>query len=244
MCAAFGACHRVHLVDDHALHVDQGVAGRRGEHQEQRLRCGDQDVGWGGEQRAALSGRGVTGTDAHADLPDWGSVLLGDPGDPGKRGTQIAFDVNGEGFQRRDIEHPGALGVTRLMRHLVDRPEECGKGFTRPGRGDHQGVVAVGDGVPGLRLRSGGCGESAGEPVPGCRRETCQRVDVHPCSLPGGTPMPRVCVSVRRHAGRPGSSRTLVRVGLVNLGEIHPDVPGTAEHLVVPIRRRVDDQLR
>ena len=43
--AALGAGHRVHLVDDHRLDTAQRLAGLAGEHQEQRLGRGDEDVG-------------------------------------------------------------------------------------------------------------------------------------------------------------------------------------------------------
>ena len=62
--AALGAGHRVHLVEDHRLHAAQRLPRRRGEHQEQRLRRGDQHVGRGAGEQPALVGRGVAG--AHA----------------------------------------------------------------------------------------------------------------------------------------------------------------------------------
>ena len=232
----------MHFVDDDGLYVGQRFAGCGGQHQKQRLGCGDEDVRRSPDEFAALCRRGVSGTHAHGDGGRVRTIAFGDPRDARKRCTQVAFDVDRQGFERRDVEHPGAGGG--YFARLVYRPQECREGLARTGRCDHQGVLTVGDRRPGLLLGRCGCGEGAGEPLPGCRREPVQRVDVHPCSLPGGTPMPRACVSVRRHAVRPGSSRTLVAVGLVNRGEVHPDVPGTAEHLVVPIRRRVDDQFR
>ena len=45
MGAALGGCHRVDLVDDHVLDRCEHLAGVRGEHQVQRLGCGDEDVG-------------------------------------------------------------------------------------------------------------------------------------------------------------------------------------------------------
>jgi hypothetical protein len=49
----------VHLVDDHGVHAAQHLAGRRGQQQEQRLRGGDEDVGWVAGEAAALVGGSV-----------------------------------------------------------------------------------------------------------------------------------------------------------------------------------------
>ena len=62
--AALGAGHGVHLVDDHRLDAAQALAGLAGEHQEQRLRRGDHDVGRLGDELAPVGGRGVAGADA------------------------------------------------------------------------------------------------------------------------------------------------------------------------------------
>ena len=51
--APLGAGHRVHLVDDHGLDAPQGLAGLGGQHQEQRLGGGDQDVGRRGSRAGA-----------------------------------------------------------------------------------------------------------------------------------------------------------------------------------------------
>ena len=104
----------VHLVDDHRLHLGQRLAGRRRQHQEQRLGGGDQDVGRLGDQLAARAGRGVAG--AHTDADG----RRGQPGRsairvmPGQRGAQVAFDVDGQRLERRHVEHAGAASAGRL----------------------------------------------------------------------------------------------------------------------------------
>ena len=67
MRPAFGARDGVHLVDDDRLHLGQRLARRRRQHQEQRLRRGDQDVRRLGDQLAAPRGRSVAGPHADAD---------------------------------------------------------------------------------------------------------------------------------------------------------------------------------
>ena len=114
MGAALGARDGVHLVEDHRLDAGQRVAGGRGEHQEQRLGGGDQDVrraAWPATRRSAA--RGVAGADADPDL------RLGQPQphrllpDAGQRAAQIALHVDREGLQRRHVQHAAALAAGR-----------------------------------------------------------------------------------------------------------------------------------
>ena len=66
--AALASGDGVHLVDDDGLDAAEGLARLRGEHQEQRLGRGDEDVGRLARQPAPLLGGGVTGPDADAEL--------------------------------------------------------------------------------------------------------------------------------------------------------------------------------
>ena len=50
--------------------------------------------------------------------------------------------------------------------------------------------------------------------------------------------------SASMFAQEKGISRTLAGGRSVNRGEVHPQVPRPAEHLVVPVRRRVHHQAR
>lgn len=98
--AALGARDGVHLVQDHRLDACERVACGRGEHQEQRLGGGDQDVRGAGGQGAALGGRGVAGADAHFHLglgqPEPDRLLP----DAGQRAAQVALHVHREGLER------------------------------------------------------------------------------------------------------------------------------------------------
>ena len=152
--AALGPGDRVHLVDDDGLDAAQRLAGLRGEHQEQRLRGGDQDVGRRTSETAPLVGRGVAGADADREV----GLRQPQPGrgvpDAGQRGAQVALDVDGQRLHRRDVEDPAAVpavGRGRLAGQPVERPQERGQRLAGPGRGDHQGVAARADGVPRAR---------------------------------------------------------------------------------------------
>ncbi len=85
MRAALGACDGVHFVDDHRLNLGESVARSRGQHQEQRLRRGDEDVGRLGDQRAALAG-GVS--------PERTPTLICGAGTPRRSATR-EIPVNG-----------------------------------------------------------------------------------------------------------------------------------------------------
>jgi len=66
--AALGGGHRMNLVDDHPAHRPEHLARRAGEHQEERLRCGDQDVRRVPLDLPALVLRRVAGADGDVDL--------------------------------------------------------------------------------------------------------------------------------------------------------------------------------
>ncbi len=66
--AALGGGDRVDLVDDHRLDARQRLAGRRGQHQVERLGRGDQDVGRVPAHRGALALRRVAGAHRHRDV--------------------------------------------------------------------------------------------------------------------------------------------------------------------------------
>ena len=90
--AALAAGHGVHLVDDHRLDAAQRLAGLRGEHQEQRLRGGDEHVGRPGRQRAALGRGGVAGADADPQV--------GQAGGPSPPSRSAAWRMPASGARR------------------------------------------------------------------------------------------------------------------------------------------------
>ena len=191
--AALGGGDGVHLVDDHGLDRGEGLACGRGEHQEQRLGRGDEDVGRRRDEGAPLVGGRVARADAHAHVRRLRAETLRRLGDPDERSAQVALDVDAEGFERGDVEDPGA-GCSRCCpcrrrvalpvrrRQTVDRPEEGGERLARPGRRDDERVPAAGDRIPGPHLRGGGRGERPAEPLTGGGGEPFEHV-AHPSIL-------------------------------------------------------------
>ena len=149
--AALGAGDGVHLVDDHRLDAAQALAGLAGEHQEQRLRRRDQDVGRLGDEPAPVGGRGVARADADRHLGDLLAEPVAGVADAGQRAAQVALDVDRERLERADVEHPGALrpvGRSLAGQQPVEAPQERAQRLAGPGRRDHQRVLAGPDRRP------------------------------------------------------------------------------------------------
>ena len=190
--APLGGRERVDLVDDHRLDAAQDLAGLRGEHEIQRLGRGDEDVGRGPCDVPAFLRRRVAGAHRHGGGGEGRADPLGRERDPREWRPQVLLDVDGEGAERRDVEHPAPF---RLGRHLggaeaVDRGEERGEGLARPGGREQEGVVAGRDGRPALRLGAGGRGEAGLEPGPRGRREAAERRLRHRPTVPAGSDRP------------------------------------------------------
>ena len=107
--AALRAGDRVHLVEDQRLDPAQGLARGRGEHQVERLRRRDQDVGRLLHELAPLLRRRVAGADADAE------ARL----EPGERPAQVALDVVVERLERRDVEHAQPLPGLAFSRSIA-----------------------------------------------------------------------------------------------------------------------------
>ena len=160
--AALRACDGVDLVEDHGLDPAQRLAGLRGQHQEERLRRRDQDVGRLLDQLTPLLLGRVAGANADAE------VGL----DPGERPAQVPLDVVVERLQRRDVEQAEARPGSAIER--VDPVQEGGERLAGAGRRLDQDVPAGGDRRPARRLRRRRPGERPLEPAPrllGERRE-------------------------------------------------------------------------
>ena len=141
MRATLGGRHRVDLVDDHGPHAPERLASGRREHQVERLRCGDQDVGRtpgsGAADRARACRRCGSQPPARgrAVRPSRSAACWM----PGERGAEVLLDVDRERPQRRHVEHScprGGVVGRRLGGEPVDRPQERGEGLPRPGGGE------------------------------------------------------------------------------------------------------------
>ena len=119
MRSPFAARQRVYLVDDHGVDIGEGVAHRRGEHEEQGLRRRDQDVGGMGRQTAPLRRCRVSGAD-----PDTHGRQVGvEPRQACQGAAQVALDVDGERLERGDVENTGTRRPIGISSHEpVDRP--------------------------------------------------------------------------------------------------------------------------
>ena len=164
--AAFGGGHRMDLVDDHRVDVDERVGGRRGEHEVQALGRGDEQIDRMTDQHLAITWRCVAGTHRHRRLVVRNAEPLGRQPDAHHRRPEVLLDVERQGPQRGDVQHPGApLGVGRLGRaQPVDRGEERGQRLAAAGRSADQGVAAAEDRRPAIDLRLGRHRERRREP--------------------------------------------------------------------------------
>ena len=100
MSAAFGASERVDLIDDDRLNAGESFAGLRGQHQVERLRGSNENVGWAPRDLAAFLLRGVARANANGWLLGWRSEPLRRQGDALDWATQVLVDVDGECAQR------------------------------------------------------------------------------------------------------------------------------------------------
>ena len=98
--AALGRHQRVDLVDDDRLDVLQGRAGGRREHEVERFRRRDEDVGRRLAEAHALLRRCVTGPDRDARLAYRMAEALGGVTDPGDRRAQVPLDIYRKRLQR------------------------------------------------------------------------------------------------------------------------------------------------
>ena len=154
----------VHLVHDHRLERAQRLARLRGQHQVERLRRRDQDVGRLLDELAPLLLGRVAGADADAELGL----------EAGERAAQVPLDVVVERLQRRDVEQ--AEPAAGVAIELVDPVEEGGERLAGAGRRLDQDVASGGNGGPALHLRRRRPGERALEPAPRLRRERRERI--------------------------------------------------------------------
>ena len=60
MGPALGARDGMHFIDDDGVHFAERFPGTGGQHEEQGLRRGDEDIGWVRQQRAAICRRRIS----------------------------------------------------------------------------------------------------------------------------------------------------------------------------------------
>ncbi len=109
---AFVPAQRVDLVHDHGTDVAEHPARTRaGEHQEQRLGGGDQDVRRGLEHLLAGVGRGVAGAHGHAQLRQRRAELPARAANPLERRAQVALHIVVQRLQGRHVQDMDPTGT-------------------------------------------------------------------------------------------------------------------------------------
>ena len=209
--APLGGRHRVDLVDDHPPHPPQRLARLRRQHQVQRLRRGDGDVGRPGDEPPTLSSAGVARPHSHRRHMHVDAQPLGGQADAGQRRPQVLVDIDGQRPQRRQVQHPGALRTSRrrLAHHPVDRPQERGKRLARPSRSSNQTMPPRRNALPPGNLALSRSSKRRREPRPSRRGKSTQR-RMHPtrsCTLRRRASHPRPLLQPRCHTHRPERHR-------------------------------------
>jgi len=127
----------VNFVDDYGFDEAEQFAGLRGEHQVERFGSGDENVGGMTEEAGAFSGRSVASANRNGRLVKREAEALRGLGDSDERCAEIAFNIDGEGFDRGDVDDAAALGFGRSgsKHEAIDGPEKCGEGFAGAGGG-------------------------------------------------------------------------------------------------------------
>ena len=229
--APLGGCHRVDLVDDHVLDRPQRLPCARRQHQVERFRRRDEDVGRRADERLSFLAGRVAGPHRNGRHAQRGSEPFGCEADAGERRAQVLLDVDGERAQRRDVEHAATFGLGWFGsgREAVDRPQERGQRLPRAGGSEDQRVVSVGDRRPPGVLRRGGRGEARLEPRPYGFREALHR---HGPTVP--TSPDRECQVHLLQSLKRGSRRRSVRARARAARGAPAGVPGAARSPVRP----------
>src|ERR1019366_661488 len=166
VAAALGGDEGVDFIQHDGLDGAQGFAGVRGKQEVDGFRGGDQDIGGMAGEAGALGGGGVAGAYGDGGLVERDAHGEGGLGDADEGGAEIAFDIDGEGLDGRNVEDAAALGARRDGREheAIDAPQEGGEGLAGAGGGEDEGGFTAGDGGPAELLGSRGGGEDGVEP--------------------------------------------------------------------------------
>ena len=143
------------FVDDDRVDGAKGFAGVGREEKVERLRCRDEDVGRLALEPRTFSCRCIAGPNRHYGYLVPVASRHGAMADAGERGPQVALDVDGERFERRNVDDPAALlrRRRRFEHQPIDAPEKCGQRLAAARRCEDQGRVAARDRRPSLHLR-------------------------------------------------------------------------------------------
>jgi len=125
------------------------------------------------EEARAFGGGRIAGADSGDGFVIFNAGALGRLRDADERSAKVALDVDGESFDRRDIEDAAALGFFGYWseHEPIDAPQKRGESFAGAGGCEDQRGIAAGDSGPAEFLRLGGTGENGVEPIADGRME-------------------------------------------------------------------------
>ena len=133
MSAALGRHERVNLVDDHRVDRAQRFPRVRREQQVDRFGRRDEDVGGIALKAGPLDRGRIPGADGNGRHPVRVAARRRAVGDAGQRRPQVAFDVDGQRLERRQIEHAATRG--RIASRRLTLPAPAGPGGPTGPRG-------------------------------------------------------------------------------------------------------------
>jgi hypothetical protein len=116
MSSALGGDESVDFIDDDGFNRTQHLARVGGEKQVERLGRGDEYVGGHALETGTLGGGSVSGAHEGRGAMERVTAKGGDLGDFLKRNAQVAFDIDGEGFEGRKVKGAAALSFGRRRR--------------------------------------------------------------------------------------------------------------------------------
>ena len=126
-------------------------------------------AGWRRKRARSDCGR-VAGADGDLGGTEGDASVASEGGDGFERRAEVAFHVDGEGFEGADVDDAAAgIQFARIVRRCeeheaIEAPEEGGEGFAGAGGREDEGAFAARDGGPAETLRRGGCAERGAEP--------------------------------------------------------------------------------
>lgn len=155
MGAAFGGDEGVDLVDDDGFDGAEGFACVGGEEEIEGFGGGDENVAGMFAETGAFGGGGVAGADGDFGDVNGNAHALGHVGNTGEGGAEVAFDVDGEGFEGGDVDDADAgafgedLGLFDFLALAATRVGCAARGADLPGGGGERrcgrrGVVGCG----------------------------------------------------------------------------------------------------
>ena len=98
--ATLGSGHRLDIIDDHRLDFRKGPRGLRGEHQEQRLGCRDQDVRRVTHELATVGSGRVARSNADRRRKHVRAEPFRREADALQGGSKVLLDIDGQRPQR------------------------------------------------------------------------------------------------------------------------------------------------